>query len=101
MINGKEKAFPNREIIFGDFEKALEYNKLMQENKFLADDYPLSELKEAKKFVCHYFDVTEEQSSEGFLMRDSIDFFGLFGKVLNNIQLDDGRREVTVNDEGK
>lgn len=100
-IDGKPKKIKNKEVTFKTFEKAIIYTKRMESNEFLGDNYPIEELTEAKEFICDYFDVTTEDFENGFIMRDGIDFFGLFSQVLMNIQTNEGRREVERDNEGK
>jgi len=99
-LNGKEKVFKSKTITFGIFRKGTEYLEVIGET-FLATGYPRNELDEAVDFIVNYFGCTEEEFENGFEMTDSIDFFNLFQDVLNNIQLNDGRRKVEKDIEGK
>lgn len=101
ILDGQEKVFENKKITFGLFLRATEILKNFLEGKFFDNDYPPEEMQEAKELICHYFGCTEEEFEKGFMMEDSVDFFNLFNDVLNNIQLNNGKREVSEEDEGK
>lgn len=99
-LNGKAKVFKSKKITFNIFRKSVEYLSSFGET-FLADGYPQSDLEEAVDFIVEYFGCTKEEFNDGFEMLDSIDFFRLFQAILQNIQLNDGRREVEKDAEGK
>ena len=99
-LDGKEKTFKSKTITFVIFRKGTEYMNSLG-NSFLGVGYPENELDEAVEFVVKYFGCTVEEFEHGFEMTDSVDFFNLFQDVLNNIQLNDGRRKVEKDLEGK
>lgn len=99
-LNGKTKTFKSKKITFGIFRKSVEYLGTLGET-FLGDNYPQKELDEAVGFIVEYFGCTQEEFYDGFEMLDSIDFFSLFQAILHNIQMNDGRRTVEKDAEGK
>ncbi|MDW5524631.1 hypothetical protein R6Z02_12805 [Carnobacterium maltaromaticum] len=99
-LDGKTKTFKSKKITFGIFRKSVEYLGTLGET-FLGDNYPQKELDEAVDFIVEYFGCTKEEFYDGFEMLDSIDFFSLFQAILHNIQMNDGRRTVEKDSEGK
>lgn len=101
ILDGQEKVFENKKITFGLFLRATEIMTERIKEEFFGDNYPPEQMQEAKELVCTYFGCTEKEFEKGFMMEDSSDFFVMFDTVLSNIQLNNGKREVPEEDEGK
>ena len=100
IVNEQEKVFENKKITFGLFLRATEIITERIKEEFFGDNYPPEQMQEAKELICTYFGCTEDEFEQGFMMEDSSDFFKLFDDVLNNIQLNNGKREA-AEEEGK
>lgn len=103
LINGKKKKFKSKGITFRTYRIGTELVPKIHEGEFLGDNYPMEELDMAVDLILDFFNkqFTQEDFYDGFQMDDSLDFITLIHEVLLNIQMDNGKREILANAEGK
>lgn len=102
-LDGKKKKFKSKGITFRTYRVGTELLPKIHNGEFLGDNFPMEELDEAVDVVLNYFNrqFTQDEFYDGFEMEDSLDFITLFHEVLLNIQMDNGKRELLANAEGK
>lgn len=102
-LNGKKKKFKSKGITFRTYRTGTELLPKVQNEEFLGNDFPMEELDEAVDLVLNYFNhqFTKDEFYDGYHMGDSLDFVAMFWEVLLNIQMNNGKREIMQNAEGK
>lgn len=102
-IDNKKKKFKSKGISFRTYRVGTELLPKTEKGEFMGNNFPIEELDEAVNLILNYFNnqFTLDEFNDGFQMEDSLDFISLFWEVLLNIQMDNGKREVMQNAEGK
>ena len=99
------KKYESGTITFKTFLMGSEIMTKVNKGQFLANETEteIDEHIEAAKLIVAYFNdqFTYEDFTTGYKMKDGVEFMQLFQKVLFNIQMNNGERELEKDTEGK
>lgn len=93
-IKLNNKTFKSGAITIGLFQKATEL-AMKWDDLFTDDGFLTAEgFKEGKEVVVAYFNNQfTEEDLDNYEIQDGIDFINLINRVMNNIQMNEGRRK--------